>query len=229
MRTLMQSLLHVLPFIPLFVLAAEEKVRAQQIAGGTLVLDNEVPYANARQWSRWPADGREGLPRAWAGDPERRRAANGDELALESRLLELDPLEQRATMELRASLWREGELVHEWRLEMDENGWRRLVSPEPFTDVPWKGGFIRWADETFDPETAEAVIVLRRSCDIGMGRGMDLEAIPVALELGPIMEGICYSMQPDVMPDAFRNYGSIRDFGEHPDALLSGSDEPVGT
>ncbi len=80
---------------------------------------------------------------------------------------------------------------------------------------------MKWADSQFEPEKAEAAIVLRRSCDIGMGRGMDLEAIPVALDLSELMTGICYSMQPEVMPVAFRNKGSIRDFGRHPDALLA--------
>jgi len=31
---------------------------------------------------------------------------------------------------------------------------------------------------------------------------------------------VCYTMQPSVMPVAFRNRGSIRDFARHPDALL---------
>ena len=35
--------------------------------GGTLVLDNEVPYANTRQWSRWLRAERAELPRAVAG------------------------------------------------------------------------------------------------------------------------------------------------------------------
>jgi hypothetical protein len=79
---------------------------------------------------------------------------------------------------------------------------------------------MKWAEANLPAEEAEAAIVLRRSCDIGMGRGMDLEAIPVAIDLAEIMTGVCYSMQPEVMPVAFRNRGSIRDFGEHPDALL---------
>jgi hypothetical protein len=120
---------------------------------------------------------------------------------------------------LRPRLWRDGVMVHEWTLELDGMV-RRLVDPPPFTDAPWRGGFIRWADETFAPDDAEAAIVLRRACDIGMGRGMDLEAIDVASELDPIMSGICYSMQPAVSPVAFRNRGSIRDFGRHRDALL---------
>ena len=122
---------------------------------------------------------------------------------------------------LRPRLWRDGALVHEWTLALD-GPVRTLVDPPPFTNAPWRGGFIRWADQTLVPLDAEAAIILRRACDIGMGRSMDLEAIDVAEELAPIMSGICYSMQPDVMPVAFRNRGSIRDFGMHRDALLRG-------
>lgn len=122
---------------------------------------------------------------------------------------------------VRARLHQDGKLILEWTLVAD--GIRRvLLDPPPFTDAPWKGGFIKWADATFDPEPAEAAIVLRRSCDIGMGRGMDLEAIGCAEELAGLMTGVCYSMQPDIMPVAFRNRGSIRDFGRHPDAPLHG-------
>jgi hypothetical protein len=121
---------------------------------------------------------------------------------------------------VRPKLWRDGEPTLEWELAVGRTRTRSLVGPPEFVAAPWRGGFMKWADRTFPPEEAEAAIVLRRSCDIGMGRGMDLEAIPVALDLGEIMTGVCYSMQPEVMPVAFRNKGSIRDFGEHPDALL---------
>lgn len=82
--------------------------------GGTLVLDNEVPYANSRQWQRWLREERTNLPHAWPdGDQDRRRASDDSELALQSRLVALDPLEQRATLEIRARQWRDGELVAE--------------------------------------------------------------------------------------------------------------------
>jgi Protein of unknown function (DUF2889) len=116
-------------------------------------------------------------------------------------------------------LWRDGELVLSWTLSW-RGGGRRLVDSAPYDAAPWRGGFFRWADRIFDPETAEAAIVLRRACEIGMGRGMDLEAYDSAAELGPMMGGVCYTMQPSVMPVAFRNRGSIRDFADHPDALL---------
>jgi hypothetical protein len=132
--------------------------------------------------------------------------------------VELTPTPDGAT----PTLWRDGELVHRWTLSGTGPTGRVLVDPAPFTAAPWKGGFIRWADEQLPPFEAEAAIVLRRACDIGMGRGMDLEAIAVAEELAGIMSGVCYSMQPTVMPVAFRNRGSIRDFGTHREALLRG-------
>jgi hypothetical protein len=116
-------------------------------------------------------------------------------------------------------LWRDGALVLEWTLSW-RGGGRRLVDSPPYDEAPWRGGFFRWADERLDPDDAEAAIVLRRACEIGLGRGMDLEGYASAEALGPMMRGVCYSMQPSVMPVAFRNRGSIRDFARHPDALL---------
>jgi hypothetical protein len=142
-------------------------------------------------------------------------AARGDEQRQYDVAIEPTPAGYAPT------LWRDGELVHRWRIESPDGGmYRLLVDPPPFTDAPWKGGFIKWADATFPPLEAEAAIVLRRACDISGGRGMDLEAIPVAAELADIMSGVCYSMQPTVMPVAFRSRGTIRDFGDHADALL---------
>lgn len=88
--------------------------------GGTLVLDNEVPYASAQQWSQWLPRERKDLPHDWPdGDQDRRRASDGSELALESRLVALDPLEQHATLEIRARQWRDDRLVAEEEHTLD--------------------------------------------------------------------------------------------------------------
>ncbi len=81
--------------------------------GGTLVLDNEVPYADAGLWPRWTKAERDALPRAWGSNIDRRRASDGTDLGLQSRVLELDPLEQRVTIEIRARQWDGDELVAE--------------------------------------------------------------------------------------------------------------------
>jgi hypothetical protein len=110
---------------------------------------------------------------------------------------------------------RDAEVVHEWTLD----GWK-LVAPEPFTNVQWRGGFFRWADETFPPDESEAIIVLRRACDIGLGRGMDLDAVDRADEMRDRMSGVCFTMQPAQIAVALRNKGTIRDFDADADAML---------
>jgi SAM-dependent methyltransferase len=87
--------------------------------GGTLVLDNEVPYADRRQWQYWLKDERGSLPRPWSPPGPRRHASDGAEYGLQVRLVDLDPLRQAATMEIRAELWRAGELVAEEEHRID--------------------------------------------------------------------------------------------------------------
>ena len=64
---------------------------------------------------------------------------------------------------------------------VDRSTWNGIVdAAPPFDAAPWRGGFMRWADATCPKRTPSAAIVLRRACDIGMGRGMDLDGVPVA-------------------------------------------------
>ena len=82
--------------------------------GGALLLDNYLPYKDADEWRYWVKEERAQLPEAWPpGRRRRRRAANGDEIELEGRLAAFDPLEQRATRQIRASLWRDGQRVRQ--------------------------------------------------------------------------------------------------------------------
>jgi SAM-dependent methyltransferase len=120
--------------------------------GGTLVLDNENPYASASEWHYWCAEGRTELPRAWKPleDSERRRAADGSELALQSRVVDMDPLEQRLSYEMRAGMWRDGKLVqreehalrlnlyfmHELLLLLERAGFEDLVVHGDYVDEP---------------------------------------------------------------------------------------------
>jgi SAM-dependent methyltransferase len=81
--------------------------------GGALVFSNGLPYADAEEWSAWLPEERRRLPQEWPETGDRRRAANGDELEERIRLVDLDPLEQRLTLQIRAVLWRDGQRVSE--------------------------------------------------------------------------------------------------------------------
>jgi len=121
--------------------------------GGTLVLDNEVPYADTHMWPHWTREGRADLPRPWRAPGERRIGSDGAEYALRTRLVALDPLTQSATLEMRAWMWREGELVaeeehmlvmtlyftHELRLLLEQAGFVDLELRAGYEDRPPTG------------------------------------------------------------------------------------------
>jgi SAM-dependent methyltransferase len=114
--------------------------------GGALALDNEVPYANGRQWAHWRKDRRRELPQAWGPPGEHARARNGDEYGLRSRLVELDPLEQRATLEMHAELWRDGLVVAEEERALTMNFYFvhelvLLLERVGYADVVVRGGY----------------------------------------------------------------------------------------
>ncbi|HEX4746763.1 MAG TPA: class I SAM-dependent methyltransferase [Gaiellaceae bacterium] len=80
--------------------------------GGTLVLDNEVPYAGG-DWPYWSRSDSQALPRPWRDHGDRRTTTDGSDIELRTRLVDVDPLEQRVTMDMRALLWRGDELLAE--------------------------------------------------------------------------------------------------------------------
>lgn len=113
-------------------------------------------------------------------------------------------------------VWRDHTPIFTWTIDGD-----RCVAPAPFSDVPFTGGFFRWADTSLPPEDAEAAIVLRRACTIGMGRGMDQDRWSSAADVSAGPVGVCYSQQPERRSVALRVRGNILDFDANPDALLS--------
>jgi SAM-dependent methyltransferase len=127
----------------------EEAIRRLYAAlepGGTLLLDNEVPYSSARRWLRWTAEGRAELPRPWGDEPDRRPAANGCEYALWSRMLEVDPLDQSIRIEMRIEKRRDGALVAEEERPLTMRMWFRdelvlMLRTAGFADVTVRGGY----------------------------------------------------------------------------------------
>lgn len=122
-------------------------------------------------------------------------------------------------------LRRDGEPLLTWTLDG-----HACVDPEPYASAPWRGGFLKWADTNLDPDTAEAAAVLRRACDISLGRGADLERYPRADQLAMGASGVCYTFQPEIAAVSLRQVGTIRDWDGHVDEMLAaGPHPPAGT
>ncbi len=104
-----------------------------------------------------------------------------------------------------ARLSRDGEPILDWEVDT-----QTILGPEPFTGQAMGRGFLAWASGRFDPETAEAVIALRRACRISLGRLMDLDDYDTADEVGHGMENTCHTFSTAVMETAVRMKGSSR-------------------
>ena len=93
---------------------ALRRLRAALEPGGTLLLDNQVPYSNTNQWPRWTKAGRDELPSDWLpAEPEWRAAEDGSEYSLQGQVLSFDPLDQSTQLVLRAQKRAGRELVAE--------------------------------------------------------------------------------------------------------------------
>jgi SAM-dependent methyltransferase len=117
----------------------------QQLApGGALVFNLSLPYKKADNWRYWLPEERSKLPEAWPETGTRRRTASGDEIELRSRLVNFDPLEQRVTTQMRATLWREGVAVADEEYTLRQHLYFRnelvaLLAKAGFEDVAMYG------------------------------------------------------------------------------------------
>jgi SAM-dependent methyltransferase len=116
--------------------------------GGLLLLDNETPYADAGLWRHWLKEERQALPKPWRelGDGDRRQGSDGAEYELRSRIVELDPLAQSVTLEMRADMWRDGQHVaaeeHVLRMSLYfTHELAALLERAGFTDVSLRGDY----------------------------------------------------------------------------------------
>jgi SAM-dependent methyltransferase len=91
--------------------AALRRCYDQLVPGGTLVFNHYLPNDDPRRWSYWVPEQRQRLPEPWPEEGTRKRTASGDEIGLRTRLVDLDPMEQLQTLEMRAELWHEGRVV----------------------------------------------------------------------------------------------------------------------
>jgi SAM-dependent methyltransferase len=143
---------------------ALRRCHAHLAAGGTLVFSHEPPYANAGQWSSWLPEERRKLPQAWPATGARRRAADGDELELRYRQVDLDPLEQRLTIQMRALLWRANRIVADEEHTLQESLYFRnellmLLAQAGFGEVAVFGGY---ADRAATADDTTLLFVARK-------------------------------------------------------------------
>jgi SAM-dependent methyltransferase len=81
--------------------------------GGIFAFDYSPRWNDPPAWSSRLPEHRRVLPQEWPESTEREPLADGSELELATRTIAMDPLEEVATRQIRARLWRNGELLQE--------------------------------------------------------------------------------------------------------------------
>jgi SAM-dependent methyltransferase len=116
--------------------------------GALLITNHHLPFASGdeKRWARWRPGHRAEMPGEWPVAGSRKRASDGDEIELMSRMARLDPLEQTATLEMRVRLWRGEQVLKEEAYSLNEclNFAQEIVTmlgEAGFHDVSIEGGF----------------------------------------------------------------------------------------
>ncbi len=113
--------------------------------GGTFVVDTELAEADPAQWTRWAAKGA-ARPVVAPGPERRRRGPDGDDYALEQRIIAVDEPARRGVREIHAWRWHNDEPVAEERHELVFGAYsparlEELLTATGFVDVRVLGGY----------------------------------------------------------------------------------------
>jgi SAM-dependent methyltransferase len=132
--------------------------------GGTFAFNYMVRWNDPPAWMSRLPENRRALPDEWPEAGERQRLPDGTELEMVARTVEVDPLENVATRQMRARLWRDGELVkeeiHTQKLDdYTKNELVLMLERAGFSDIRIFGDF---TDEPATADHGELVFVCRK-------------------------------------------------------------------
>jgi SAM-dependent methyltransferase len=116
--------------------------------GGVLLLENYLPYEDAKVWPMWRREARTQLPETWPDDIGT-PPVDDHEYELHYRLVAIDPLEQCSTAEMRTLLFKEKQIVadetraiklnfyfyHELRMLLEQAGFKIEAELGDWTDT----------------------------------------------------------------------------------------------
>ena len=132
--------------------------------GGALALDLHLPNVDSRSWQRWVHGHQPELPGPWSKS-DRRTAADGTELEIKTRLLELDPLEQSYVREIRIEHYRDEELLGREQYDLAgsmylKNELELMLQLAGFEEIEIQGNYEERAPIPY--QDAQLVFIARR-------------------------------------------------------------------
>jgi SAM-dependent methyltransferase len=118
--------------------------------GGALLLNIQADYTSAESWNLWLPEHRRTLPQPWPEKGEGQVASDGSKHFAQFRMVNVDPLEQNYTRQVRLEKWSDNALVaseeytlrgsiyfkNELLLMLSVAGFREITVHGDYTDQP---------------------------------------------------------------------------------------------
>ncbi|MDX1600622.1 MAG: methyltransferase domain-containing protein [Anaerolineales bacterium] len=122
--------------------------------GGALLLNIQAEYNSEEAWNLWLPEGRNSLPQSWPEDGQPRTASDGSQHSAFFRKIEVDPLEQTYTYQVRLEKHRDGERVVEEEYTLQGNMYLKnevqlMLQAAGFRDIKVTGDYSK------EPATAD--------------------------------------------------------------------------
>jgi len=132
--------------------------------GGALVVNIAADYNVSEGWALWQREGRRTLPQPWPQAAPRRTASDGSEHTARFRILDVDPLAQTYTRQVRLEKWSGGERVALEEYTLRGNLYlpcelRLMLQVAGFSQISLRGDY---ADQPATPDSAELVFTAVR-------------------------------------------------------------------
>jgi SAM-dependent methyltransferase len=132
--------------------------------GGAIVMNIQAEYTSAEAWALWRSGDRRTLPQPWPEAAPRRTASDGSEHTARFRLVDIDPLAQTYTRQVRLEKW-----LGEERLAVEEYTLRGnlylacevrlMLQVAGFGEISLEGDYV---NQPATPDSAELVFTALR-------------------------------------------------------------------
>jgi SAM-dependent methyltransferase len=129
--------------------------------GGALIFNIQAEYTLRETWDSWLSDRRKGLPYPWPEEGSRRIAPDGSEYVTRTRTLDVNPLEQHLTRQVRVEKWQNGKLIAAEEYTMHANMYLKselllMLKVTGFGQVSLRGDY---SDAPATPESKQLVFL----------------------------------------------------------------------
>jgi hypothetical protein len=140
------------------------RCHAHLMDNGTLLVNIQAEYTSSEDWNQWSSENRRALPEPWPEEGGRRVAADGSEHVSRFRTVQVDPLEQSFTRQVRFEKWEAGKLVASEEYAPRGNSYLKpelllMLRVAGFREIAVHGDY---TDEPATPEHRELVFIARK-------------------------------------------------------------------